>query len=151
MWEKKEKVWSISAKSHIRKGYKWCKEKLKVCRREQLRNKRGEAAGAKQAVGSPAGRKGKQEQKWEPGDYVWSLSRGWGAWSEELRREGSQWRQIKSGGRCSLCREKKIVWAVALGIMCWWTAKCIISLKQRSWFFRRQPRKECCGLILILF
>jgi len=73
---KERKSVSISAKSHVGKGYKWCKEKLKGCRREQLGNKSREAAGAKQAVGGRAGRKGKREQKWEREYSVWSLSRG---------------------------------------------------------------------------
>lgn len=95
--EKEEKVWRISAKSHVGKGCKWCKEQLKRCRREQLGNKSRKAAETKLAVGGPDGRKGKWEQKWEPGVCVWSLSGGWGACSEELRQEGSQWRQIMSG------------------------------------------------------
>lgn len=39
-------------------------------------NKSRKAAGAKLAVGSPDGRKGKWEQKWEPGVCVWSSSGG---------------------------------------------------------------------------
>lgn len=90
--EKEEKVWSISAKSHVGKGCKWCKEQLKRSRREQLGNKSRKAAGAKLAVGSPDGRKGKWEQKWEQGVCVWSSSRAWGACSEELkdRKEASE-------------------------------------------------------------
>lgn len=111
---RKEKVWSISTKSHIGKGYKWCKEKLRGCRSEQLGNKSGEAAVARLVAGGPAGRKGKREQKRERGDYVWSLrSSKWGV----KRREGSQWRQIKTREQYSLCSEK-ITWALASGIVC---------------------------------